>query len=197
MATFAVEVKLFNKWSYDGLKCDDISLSDYIATTDRSQYRQFLPHTAGRWQKRRFIKSRMPIVERLVNAMMSHGRNNGKKCMAIRIVKQTLEIIHLMSGENPIQVLVVAVQKGGAREDSTRVGSAGTVRRQAVDVAPQRRVDQALYLMCQGARKASFRTLKSIGECLADEIMNCAKESVNSYAIKQKDSIERVAQSNR
>jgi len=38
---------------------------------------------------------------------------------------------------------------------------------------------------------------KSIAECLADEIMNCEKESPNSYAIKKKDEIEKVAKGNR
>merc|ERR1712066_119361 len=96
-----------------------------------------------------------------------------------------------------IQVYVEAVQNGGPREDSTRVGSAGVVRRQAVDVSPIRRVNQAVYLICTGARLASFRSIKSIAECLADEITNCAKESSNSYAIKKKDEIERVAKANR
>jgi len=123
--------------------------------------------------------------------------NNGKKLMAVRIVKHTFEIIHLMSGENPLQIFVRAVQNGGPREDSTRVGSAGAVRRQAVDVSPLRRVNQAIYLITSGARLAAFRNIKTIAECLADEIINCASESANSYAFKKRNEIERIAQSNR
>ena len=52
-------------------------------------------------------------------------------------------------------------------------------------------------LITTGAREASFRNIKTIAECLADEIMNAAKGSSNSYAIKKKDEIERVAKSNR
>ena len=44
--------------------------------------------------------------------------------------------------QNPVQILVNAVINSGPREDSTRIGRAGTVRRQAVDVAPLRRVNQ-------------------------------------------------------
>lgn len=157
----------------------------------------YTPHTAGRYQKKRFRKALCPIVERLVNSMMMHGRNNGKKLKAIRIVAYAFEIIHLMTGENPLQVFVNAVQKGGPREDSTRIGSAGVVRRQAVDVSPLRRVNQAIYLICTGARNAAFRNIKSISECLAEEIINCANESSSSYAIKKKDEIERVAKANR
>lgn len=77
--------------------------------------------------------------------------------------------------QNPLQVLVNAVINSGPREDSTRIGRAGTVRRQAVDVSPLRRVNQAIWLLCTGAREAAFRNIKTIAECLADELINAAK----------------------
>lgn len=107
-----------------------------------------------------------------------HGRNNGKKLMAVRIVKHAFEIIYLLSGENPLQVLVKAIINSGPREDSTRIGRAGTVRRQAVDVSPLRRVNQAIWLLCTGSREAAFRNIKTIAECLADELINAAKVSI-------------------
>ena len=192
----SAEVKLFGRWAYEDVNVSDMSLVDYIAATNKSSH-TYLPHTQGRYQKRRFRKAMCPIVERLCCSMMMHGRNNGKKLMAVRIVKHCFEIIYLLTDKNPIQVFVDAVKNGGPLEDSTRIGSAGVVRRQAVDVSPLRRVNQAIYLICTGARNSSFRNIKSIAECLADEIMNCAKESSNSYAIKKKDEIERVAKANR
>ena len=189
------QIKLFGKWSCDEVNVSDISLRDYIAVKDK--YAKYLPHSIGRYAAKRFRKAQCPIVERLVNALMMHGRNNGKKLMTCRIVKHCFEIIHLVSGDNPLQVLVDAISNSGPREDSTRIGRAGTVRRQAVDVSPLRRVNQAIWLCCTGAREASFRNIKSIAECLADELMNAAKGSSNSYAIKKKDELERVAKSNR
>lgn len=97
----------------------------------------------------------MPIVERLVNALMMNGRNNGKKIMAVRIVQHAFEIIHLVTEQNPIQVLVDAIVNTGPREDSTRIGSSGTVRRQAVDVSPLRRVNQAISLITVGVSTLS------------------------------------------
>ena len=150
--------------------------------------------------------------------------------MAVRIVKHTFEIIHLLTGEvnrhflllfmqsfprklekklnififffihfnkNPLKILVDAIKNSGPREDSTRIGRAGTVRRQAVDVSPLRRVNQAIWLLCTGARESAFRNIKTIAECLADELINAAKESPNSYAFKKRDELERVAVSNR
>ena len=51
---------------------------------------------------------------------------------------------------NIVQVLVDAIVNTGPREDSTRIGSQGTVRRQAVDVSPLRRVNQAIALLTTG-----------------------------------------------
>ncbi|KAJ2727130.1 ribosomal protein S5 [Coemansia sp. Benny D115] len=186
-------IRLFNKWSFDEVEVKDISLTDYIQV--RSPV--YLPHTAGRYASRKFRKAQCPIVERLTNALMRHGRNSGKKLMAVRIVKHAFEIINLLTDQNPIQVLVDAITNTGPREDSTRIGSGGTVRRQAVDVSPLRRVNQAISLMATGTREASFRNIKTVAECLADELINAAKGSSNSYAIKKKDELERVAKSNR
>jgi len=187
---YATEVKLFGRWSYNGVQCKDISLSNYLnVKTIKAQV--FLPYTAGRYQKRSFQKVNCPIVERLVNSLLSKGRNSGKKQQGIRIVKQALEIIALTTGENPLQILIDAISNGGAREDSTRIGSGGVVRRQAVDVSPLRRVNQALYLMTKGCRESSMRTIKSMSEILAEEIIAASKGSgsgANSYAVKKNGS---------
>ena len=87
---------------------NDISLNDYLAVSS-TKHATYLPHTAGRYSKKRFRKAQCPIVERLTNSLMMHGRNNGKKVMAVRIIKHTLEIIHLLTDANPIQVVVDAI----------------------------------------------------------------------------------------
>ena len=73
------------------------------------------------------------------------------------------------------------IKYSGPREDATRIGSAGVVRRQAVDISPLRRVNQAIYLLTTGARESAFRNVKTIAECLADELINAAKGSSNRY----------------
>ena len=195
---YALEPKLFGKWSYEGVECSDMSLGNYCQVKTVKQ-QVFVPYTAGRYQQRRFKKAQCPLVERLTNMLMtSSGRNNGKKQMAVRIIKQTFELIFLLTGKNPIQVLVDAITHTGAREDSTRIGSGGVVRRQAVDVSPLRRVNQGIYLLCKGSRESAFRNMKSIAECLADEIINASKgPGSNSFAVRKKDEIERVAKGNR
>ena len=90
------------------LQISDISVEDYITAT-AAKHPTFMPHTAGRYQAKRFRKAQCPIIERLTNSLMMHGRNNGKKLMAVRIIKHAMEIIHLLTDLNPIQVIVDAV----------------------------------------------------------------------------------------
>lgn len=185
---------LFGKWEYN-VKVNDETLQDHISLGAKAQV--FIPHTAGRWQKKRFHKTLCPVVERLVTALMYHGRNNGKKLMAVRMVEQAFELIYLLKQENPLQVFVDAVCHGGPREDSCRVGSAGVVRLQAVDVSPLRRVNKAIYLMTKGVREKTFRNIKTLPECLADEIIEAAANSNNSFAVRKREETERGAKSNR
>ena len=191
------DVKLFGKWSYSDIDFDqlDKALVDYISVHEKQQV--ILPHTAGRYQHQQFHKVNCPLVERFVNYLMCHGRNTGKKLMAIRIVRQAFDLINLTTGENPLVVFVKAVQYCGAREDSTRIGVGGTVRRQACDVSPLRRINQALSLITDGARRSAFRSSKTIAECLADELIAASGNTSDSYAVRKKDELERIAKSNR
>merc|ERR1712224_125444 len=104
----AQEIKLFDKYSF-------VDITDYLAIKPSDAC--YLPHSAGRWQKKRFRKAQCPLIERLACALLKKGRNSGKKVKAVRIVRHTCAIIHLLTGENPIQVLVDAVINAGPRED--------------------------------------------------------------------------------
>jgi small subunit ribosomal protein S5e len=113
--------KLFSKWSYDDIKVslfwsqiEDPCFIDYIAAKS-TKAQVFVPHTAGRYQAKKFRKALCPIVERLVGSMQFHGRNTGKKVKAIRIVRHAFEIIHLLTGRNPLEVFVNAVLQAGPR----------------------------------------------------------------------------------
>ena len=177
---FYEEPKLFGKWDYKVKVADKVFVDQIAVSTTRSQV--FVPHTAGRYQLKPFRKLACPIVERLVNCVQFKGRNSGKKAQAIRIVKVVFDIIYLMTRRNPIEILIEAACKGGAREDRTRLGSGGGVKRQAVDVAPMRRLSQSLFFMCMGVRKTAMRSSTSYAECLAKEIIATANGTVNPQA---------------
>jgi small subunit ribosomal protein S5e len=170
------EIKLFGQYEYN-VEVEDLSVTDLIAiNTPKSNI--YIPHTAGRYQKKRFRKVACPIIERITNAMMKHGRNNGKKNLAITIVKQALDIIALVTNKNPLETVLKAIANAGPREDSTRIGSGGAVKKSAVDVSPLRRVNMGIYLISVGARESSFRNIRNISECLADEFIACANVNI-------------------
>merc|ERR1711941_106866 len=195
-SNFATRPKLFGKWAYEDIKVSDSTMEIYVSV-HTSKNRVFVPHTAGRYQLKRFRKASMPLVERLMGTVAYHGRNTGKKLKAMRIVKQALDIIHHHTGQNPLQILCDAICNCGPREDSTRIGRGGTVKRQACDVSSFRRVNQGIYFLANAARNKGMRTIKHIAEILADEIMAAAKGSPNCSAIKKKEEIEKNAKANR
>ncbi len=58
-------------WSICSVEVKDISLTDYI----QIRHAVYLPHTAGRYAKKQFKKAQMPIVERLVDRLVSYKLN--------------------------------------------------------------------------------------------------------------------------
>ena len=186
-----LDIKVFGKWD-TRVEVRDPSLKKYISLMP-----VYLPHTGGRHEHRKFGKAKVPIVERLINNLMRPGKNKGKKMLTYNIVKMAFELIHARTGQNPIQVLVRAIENAAPREEVTRIMYGGIVYYVAVDVAPQRRVDLALRHIAMGAKEASFNNPKPIEEALADEIIAAANNDPKSFAIRKKEEIERIALSSR
>ncbi|MFP3064318.1 MAG: 30S ribosomal protein S7 [Sulfolobus sp.] len=186
-----LDIKVFGKWDTN-VEIRDPSLKKYISLMP-----VYLPHTGGRHEHRRFGKSKVPIVERLINNIMRPGRNKGKKMLAYNIVKTAFDIVALKTGQNPIQVLVRAIENAAPREEVTRIMYGGIVYYVAVDVSPQRRVDLALRHIVLGAKDSSFNNPKPIEEALAEEIIAAANNDPKSFAIRKKEEIERIALSSR
>ena len=179
--------QLFDKWSFD-VEVKDLGLQRYISIEPVS-----VPHSMGRHEHRRFHKSKVNIVERLINNLMRPGQNAGKKTRAINYVRNAFEIIYLRTGKNPVQVLVQAVENSAPCEDTTRISYGGVAYQQAVDISPQRRVDIALRFITEGVRKAAFGNPRPLEECLADEIVASANKDSGSYAVQKRNEMERIA----
>jgi small subunit ribosomal protein S7 len=192
MSTAKQEIKLFQKWSFQDVKVEDIGLQRYLNLTPMTN-----PHSMGRHEHQRFRKAKVNIVERLINNLMRPGKNAGKKAKATNIVKQAFDIINLRTGKNPIEVLVKAVENAAPCEDTTRISYGGVVYHLSVDVAPQRRIDLAIRHITEGARAASANNPKPIQETLADELILAANKDIKSAGVAKRNEIERVAQSSR
>lgn len=186
-------IKLFGKWDYEGVEVKDPGLVRYVSLTPI-----MAPHSKGTHEHKRFKKSEVSIVDRLINKLMYAGRNCGKKTKAISVIRNAFELIHLKTGRNPIQVLVDAIQNSAPCEDITRVSYGGAIYYLSVDVSPQRRVDLALSFLAEGARRKAFRSIQTLEEALAKELIAAANnDSSRSYAVKRRDEIERIALASR
>ncbi|MFO7833224.1 MAG: 30S ribosomal protein S7 [Halohasta sp.] len=183
----AVEgAKLFGVWSVDDIEYDDPSTRRYLTVTP-------IAHTMGRHASKQFEKSEISIVERLINRLMQTEENTGKKQRATNIVREAFEEVHARTDENPIQVLVTAVENAAPREETVRLKYGGISVPKAVDVAPQRRVDEALKFLAEGTKNASYKSSTSAAEALAQQLTGAADYDVGTYAINQKEERERVA----
>ncbi|MEM4335878.1 MAG: 30S ribosomal protein S7 [Candidatus Anstonellales archaeon] len=200
-------MKLFNKWEWKNIEVKDPSLKQVIMLNEVK-----VPHTFGRLTKKPLQKTKMNIVERLINKFMrggtgektagkvirTHGRLQGKKLRIIKTVEKAFDMVYERTKENPIQVLVRAIENSAPREDVTRVAFGGVTYQVSVDVSSTRRLDMALRNITLAALMRAFNSKKSLSETLADEIINTAKGDVqNSYAMKKRDEIERIARSAR
>jgi small subunit ribosomal protein S7 len=182
-------MKIFGKWESKDVKIKDPSIRKHISLVPSL-------HTGGRHSKLQ-SKAEVSIVERLTNKMMRKGRATGKKHLAYNITKIAFEIIHEKTKKNPLQVLVNAIENAGPREETVRLKYGGIAVPKAVDTSPQRRVDQALMFIAQGAQKAAFKTKRPIEECLASEIISASKYDVKAFSISKKEEKERIAKAAR
>jgi len=196
-------IKVFDKWDVEGIKVKDKGLIDYITLAPK-----IVPRTGARYAGNRFHKSKVFIVERLINKVMVPGHKGkkhfkssnyitGKANNASKIVKKAFQKIEIDTKENPIMVFVQALENAAPREEVITIEYGGARYPKAVECAPQRRIDIALRLMTQSAYQKSFNSKKKIEECLADEILNAYRLSNNSAAIAKKLELERQADASR
>lgn len=177
---------LFGVWDVSEIEYADPSTQRYLNVTP-------IAHTMGRHASKQFKKSEISVVERLVNRLMQTEDNTGKKQKALQIVREAFEIVHDRTEENPAQVLITAVENAAPREETVRLKYGGISVPKAVDVAPQRRVDQALKYIADGTQSASFKSKTSAAEALAQQLVGASNYDVQTYAISQKEERERVA----
>jgi len=199
--------KLFGKYSLENIVIKDLSLAQTVSLTP-----VIVPHTFGRHAKRALGKTHVNVIERLANKLMrggtgektsgkvirTHGRLQGKKLRTLKMVEEALDIVEKETKENPVQVLIRALENAAPREDVTRVSHGGVSYQIAVDISATRRLDMALRNIALAALMGAFNKPKSLQQALAGEIMSTAKNDMQaSYAIKKRDETERMSRSAR
>lgn len=196
-------IKAFNRWDTAGITVQDPGLIRYISLDAK-----IVPKTGARYAGNRFHKSRVFIVERLMNKVMvaghkakkhkfSSGHNTGKSQSVYAIMEKTLTLIENKIKQNPIAVVVRAIENCAPREEIITIEYGGARYPKAVECAPQRRVDIVLRQITQSASAKAVNSKRAIEECLADEIINAFQGNQNSQAFSKRLELERAADASR
>lgn len=194
-------MKLFGKYPVEGVEVRDPGLRPYINLSAK-----LLIKSRGR-ERERFGKTKVNIVERLINKIAVPGhrgkkhkiitRVSGKYVQHAKTVLKTFQVIEELTKQNPIQVLVRAIENAAPRDEITTIEYGGARYPQAVDCSPQRRLDIALRNLVHGAFDRSFNKKIKFYEALAQEIIAASQHSNESFAIKKKTEMEKQADSAR
>jgi small subunit ribosomal protein S7 len=197
-----MEIKVFGKYSTD-VKVEDPGLKDAVCLKSI-----IVPHSFGRHAGARFAKSNVNIVERFMNKLMSPGHKgkkhwrtsefcSGKFQTVYNITKKTFEIIESRTKKNPIEILIMAVERAAPRDEVTVINIGGIRVPKQVDSSPQRRVDLALRWLTQGAFQATANKKIPIEKGLANEIIFASNDDNKSFAVSKKIEMERQAAGSR
>ncbi|MFC1455012.1 30S ribosomal protein S7 [Candidatus Undinarchaeota archaeon] len=199
------DIKIFNKWDVSNIQYADAGVKDYISLTA-----MIAPTTGGKHVRTQFWKAKTPIVERLMNKLMvtghlkegrvhkrTSGRDTGKKFTSYKAVKESFDTIAAKTKENPIQILVRALENAAPIAETTAFRQGGIIARKPVDLAPQRRIDLSLRFISHGAGQRCFRKKISLGDALAAELIDASNNDNKAYSVMKKEEYERVAASAR
>ena len=196
-------IKLFNRWDMAGVVVSDPGLAS-IMNTDPV----ILPKTGGKHASEYMHKNNMNVVERFINKMMIPGHKGKKhkytsgRCPAssqaiMKALIESFEIIEKKTSQNPVQILVKAIENSALNEEIAAYRMGGSIARQAVTVSPRRRLDMALRNLTQGIYKMKFNKKAPLPNIMADELMAAAANDAKSFAVSERSRIEKEAEGSR
>ncbi len=192
------EEKVFGLYNIKEVKVNDFGLQNAI----NLKYKLVIK-SRGR-ARERFSKVDVNIIERLINLVSVPG-HRGKKHKIItgwasgkynknaKNVLEAFKIIEEKTKQNPIQILVKAIENASPRDEVTMIQYGGARYPQAVDSSPLRRVSLALRNIVHGAYDKSFNKKKKFRTALAEEITAASNNSLDSVAVTKKNDLEKQA----
>jgi len=193
------ELLTFGRWDAGEVEIEDDGLVRVVNLENI-----LAPRSKGRHTDKQFYKAEVPIVERLLNRLyvaghrsnkhyITSGRNTGQSDRLWSLIEESFEVIEDETGENPIQVLVDAIENSSPKEEVVTYQRGGVRARKAVLVSPQRRVDLALRLLAQGAYEKRLAEGNDASKVLADELILAANADDDARAVREKERREREA----
>ena len=198
----ADDFKLFGKYDVSDIKIEDIGLKRYINLDSK-----LVVKSHGRIREK-FSKGRINLLEVFANLIGVPGHrgkkhkiitshSTGKYSKNMKIVLGCLKIIEERTKQNPVQVLVSAIENAAPRDGVTVIEYGGARYPQAVDLSPLRRFTMTLRHLVQGSYDKSFNKKTKIEEALANEIVKAYNKEADSYAMIKRNDSEKQADSAR
>jgi len=195
-------MKNFNLYESKDLQVNDLGLKKYINLDEK-----LVLKSRGRHIER-FGKAKVNIVERLISLVGVPGHRgkkhkiqtawaSGKYVKNAKIVLDAFKIIQEKTGQNPVMVLVKAIENSAQRDEITVIEYGGARYPQAVDTSPLRRIALVLRHFVHGAQDKAFNKKAGISETLANEIILAYQGSSESFAMQKKNEAEKQADSAR
>lgn len=196
------QFKLFGIYDVSEIKFKGPGISRYINLDSR-----LVVKSSGRVREK-FGRAKINIIEFFANLIAVPGHRGkkhkiqthwktGKYSQNMKIVLDCLKIIENRTKQNPVQVLVTAIENAAPRDGVTVIEYGGARYPQAVDLSPLRRVAITLRAIVQGSYDKSFNKKTKIEEALASEIIKAYNNENDSYAITKKRESEKQADSAR
>ena len=147
-------MKVFDLYEIKDVVVEDVGLKRYINLSDKIMIKAH-----GR-DRERFSKTKVNIVERLINQIGVAGhRGKKQKIMmhwtsgkwttnALTVIK-ALKIVADKTQQNPVQVLVKAIENAAPKDEITAIEYGGARYPQAVDTSPTRRLNEISSELCE------------------------------------------------
>jgi small subunit ribosomal protein S7 len=194
-------MKIFDLYTVEDVKVEDPGLRRYINLDPK-----LVLKSKGK-ERKRFGQAKVNVVERLINKLQVPGHRgkkhkiiaspSGKFTKSVNIVLGAFKIIQEKTQQNPIQVLVKAIENAAPRDEITVIEYGGARYPQAVDISPLRRLNVVLFHFVHGACDKSFGKKKGLSAALADELIAAYNGSMESAAMSKKNESEKQADSAR
>ena len=196
------QFKLFDLYDVSDIKLVDPGMKRYINLDAK-----LIVKSQGRIREK-FSRGKINILEILANLIgipghrgkkhkIQTGWKAGKYSQNMKIVLDCLKIIEEKTKQNPVQVLVTAIENAAPRDGVTVIEYGGARYPQAVDISPMRRVTMTLRHIVQGSYDKSFNKKTKIEQALAAEIIKAYNKETDSYVMAKKNDSEKQADSAR
>ncbi len=197
-----MDFKVFDLYDLSEIKVEDPGLKSAI----NLQPKLVLKSYGRNVQKMGQIK--INIIERLMNklAVAGHrgkkhriilGTSTGKYSKNMKIVLDAFKLVENKTKQNPVQVLIKAIENSAPKDETTVIEYGGARYPQAVDVSPLRRVNIALKHIIHGASDKAFNKKKNITQSLAEEILLASENNGESFGVRKRNESEKQADSAR